>query len=247
MLRSLKEIQNYKIFAKDGEIGSVDSFLFDDLSWNTRYVVADIGTWLSNKSVLISPFMIEEADVKDKKLFIKLTKDEIENSPSIDEKLPVSSLKKSERKKEQNIILLPRINQSDEHIPPQTARVSENESDFGLKEKDYGHFRSTKEVIGYKIHAMDGEIGHVEDFIVDSKLTWSIYFLVVDTGGWLSGKKVIVSSKWINRISWDKKEVQVDLIKDKIQNSPPYDPSMPINREYETLLFDYYGKPRYWV
>ena len=247
MLRSLKDLQYYNVQAKDGEIGKVDSFLFDDLSWNTRYLVADIGSWLTEKYVLISPFIIDEANSEDNDIHIRSTKDEIRDSMNIEDRPPVFMQKEKENKEEQHIILLPQSTLTGVNVPPYHIRVKENDDEFGLKQKEYGHLRSTKEVIGYKIQAIDGEIGTVEDFIVDSKLTWSIYFIVIDTDGWLVDRKVLVSPKWITGINWNKKEVKVDLIKNKIENSPIYDPEKPIDREYESLLFEYYSKPKYWV
>jgi sporulation protein YlmC with PRC-barrel domain len=64
------------------------------------------------------------------------------------------------------------------------------------------HLRSTGDVTGYRIHAADGEIGDVEDFIIDDQ-TWNVHFLVVDTGHWFPGKKVLISPRWISKIKWE--------------------------------------------
>jgi len=67
--------------------------------------------------------------------------------------------------------------------------------------RDDPHLRSTRQVTGYHIHATDGELGHVEDFIVDDE-NWAVRFLVVDTRNWLPGKKVLLSPQWIERVEW---------------------------------------------
>lgn len=108
------------------------------------------------------------------------------------------------------------------------------------------HLRSSDEVKGYRIHASDGEIGHVEDFILEDE-EWRIRYLVVDTGKWLPGKKVLVAPMWIKDILWADSMVVVNLTKEEIENSPPYSPELPINRDYEEVLYDYYGRPKYWV
>src|SRR5205807_5692272 len=72
------------------------------------------------------------------------------------------------------------------------------------------HLRSTTEVAGYTVEARDGEIGRVGDFIVDDE-TWAIRYLVVETGTWWSGKKVLVPPGWINSINWPEATVTVDL------------------------------------
>ena len=104
---------------------------------------------------------------------------------------------------------------------------------------------SSRKIIGYYIQARDGEMGHVEDFIIDTD-TWHIRYMVVDTKNWWPGKKVLVSPRWIQDIRWDDAHVTVDLSRDQIKASPEYDPSKPIPRDYETRLHDHYGRPAYW-
>jgi len=108
------------------------------------------------------------------------------------------------------------------------------------------HLRSTNELLGYDIEATDGEIGHVEDFIADEE-SWIIHYMVVDTRDWLPGKKVLVSPLWVDYISWAGSRVHVDLTRKMIKDSPEFDPKAPVNREYEERLYDYYGRPKYWL
>jgi hypothetical protein len=100
-------------------------------------------------------------------------------------------------------------------------------------------------VIGYHIAATDGAIGHVEDFLVD-EATWAIRYMVVDTRTWWSGKTVLVSPRWITRVDWDASKVEVDLTREQIKNSPVYDPSGSVQRDYEARLHSHYGRPGYW-
>jgi hypothetical protein len=103
--------------------------------------------------------------------------------------------------------------------------------------------RSTDEVFGYNISALDGDIGHIDDMIVDDD-TWTIHFWVVKTKSFLPGKKVLISPQYINYISWEDEKVFVDMTVDSIKNSPEYDPSRPVELEYETQLNNYYGRSR---
>jgi hypothetical protein len=107
------------------------------------------------------------------------------------------------------------------------------------------HLRSAEEVAGYHIHANDGEIGHVEDFIVGDG-SWTVRYMLVDTRNWLRGRKVLVAPAWIKSVSWLEGKVDVNLTKEQIKNSPEYDPSVPVNREYETHLVEFYGLSKYW-
>ena len=70
-------------------------------------------------------------------------------------------------------------------------------------------------------------------------------YIVVDTKNWLPGKKVLVPPAWIESADWLQKTVTVDLTKGQVERSPEYDPTSPVNREYEHQLYDFYGRPRY--
>ena len=63
------------------------------------------------------------------------------------------------------------------------------------------HLRSIAQVSGYAIHASDGEIGHVGDFIIDDQ-TWQLLDLVVDTHNWIGGKKVLIEVSHVHSISF---------------------------------------------
>ncbi|MEJ2285807.1 MAG: PRC-barrel domain-containing protein [Desulfobacterales bacterium] len=128
---------------------------------------------------------------------------------------------------------------------PAELRASRDKlaTDFEITEES--HPRSTREVSGYLIQAADGEIGHVEDFIVDDD-TWRLRYIVVDTRNWLPGRKVLISTQWTTAIDWAEEKFWIDLSTDRIKNSPEYDPAEPINRENEAKLYDYYGRPVYW-
>ena len=83
-------------------------------------------------------------------------------------------------------------------------------------------------MIDYHIHAIDGDIGHAGDFILDDE-SWVIRYLVVDTGIWLHGRSVLVSPQRIEKTNWSDSKIRIDLPKDQIKESPKYDPSVPVN------------------
>jgi sporulation protein YlmC with PRC-barrel domain len=108
------------------------------------------------------------------------------------------------------------------------------------------HLRSTQDVSGHHIQAADGEIGHVEDFIIDDK-TWAIRYLVIDTQNWWPGKKVLISPKWIERISWSESKVFVNLLRETIKLAPEYTDDYVVTRDYEAGLHRHYNRPGYWL
>lgn len=234
MLRGVKELYNYVLNAKDGEIGRCKDFLFDDRFWTIRYMVADTGKWLPGRRILISPISLDEPDWGSKRFQIKLTKEKIENSPTLDSDAPVSRQFESKwcayygyryywdgarawgmEPYPGDLSLRKR---GDKTVEPNIF-----EADPFL--------RSAKEVMGYYIQAIDGEIGHVEDFILDDK-PWIIRYMVVDTRNWLPGRKVLITPIWIDSVDWEKNKVGVNMTREKVKNSLEYDTSAPVNREY---------------
>lgn len=225
MLRSVNEIHGYKINAQDGEMGNVEDFYFDDETAYIRYLVVSTGPWLFGKKVLLSPVALDKPDWATQTLSVNVTKEQIKNAPDIDISKPVS------RQLESRLYGYYGWHPywSFPPVPPENP-----------------HLRSAEEVEGYHIHARDGEIGHVEDFIADDEL-WIIRYLVVDTRNWLPGKKVVISPVWLERVNWFERKVDVDLSQEEIKGAPEYDPSAPVNRQYEERLYDFYGRPRYWI
>jgi sporulation protein YlmC with PRC-barrel domain len=105
--------------------------------------------------------------------------------------------------------------------------------------------RSTKDVTGRTIQARDGEIGHVSDFVVDDE-DWAIRYLIVDTRNWWPGKKVLISTQWIERISWEESKVFINLTREAVKGSPEYTEEALITRDYEEELHRHYLRERYW-
>ncbi len=94
--------------------------------------------------------------------------------------------------------------------------------------------------------ATDGQIGHVEDFIIDDE-TWAIRYLIIDTQNWLPGKKVLLSPRWIESVSWDESKVFVSISRKAVEQSPEYTEESLLTREYETGLHKHYNRQGYWV
>jgi hypothetical protein len=114
------------------------------------------------------------------------------------------------------------------------------------KESPDSHLRSMEAVTGYRIEAADGEIGHVDGFVVDDE-AFAIRYIEVATRNWLPGTKVLVSPAWIERVSWADSAVFTGLSRETIKDGPEYIESQPITREYENRLYLHYGRPPYWM
>ncbi len=245
MLNSAKTLKGYRLKSIDGEIGEVKEFYFDDRYWAVRYLVADAGNWLTNRQVLISPYALKEVIREDKDIAVNLTKKQIEGSPLLDSDKPVSKQFEETYFKYYGWPAYwggPFMWGHYSNI----LRNPEGRKKDGKEAKAWDpHLRSTQYITGYKVQAGDGEIGHVEDFIIDD-VTWAIRYLVINTGEWMSGKKVLISPRWIDRVSFDESKVFTGLSRDDIKNSPEYtEASMP-NRDYEERLHLHYKRQGYW-
>lgn len=251
MLNKAKTLKGYKLDSLDGEIGRVKEFYFDDQHWAIRYLVADTGNWLTGRQVLISPYALVAAIKAEQHIAVDLTKKQIEESPALNSDKPVS------RQFEESYYgyygwpmywsgpymwgAYPYFGRANIVQNREQVRVSTQ----GEKAWD-PHLRSTDTVSGYHVEATDGEIGHVEDFIIDDE-TWAIRYLVVATRNWWPGKKVLVSPQWIERVSWSESKVFVNLSREAIKQSPEYSAEALITRDYETGLHQHYQRPGYWA
>jgi len=229
MLRNIKRLCGNKLAASDGEIGHVKDFYFDDQKWAIRYVVADTGSWLPGRQVLLSPHAFRSLHQAGKLLAMNLTRKQIEDSPPADLHKPVSRQYEDEYYRYYGWPCywegsglwgtgdIPRVE------PPSEPFLAEAGVVNGTSpESSDAHLRSTQAVNGYHIQASDGTIGHICDFIMDDE-SWAIRQLVVKTGHRFSGKEVRLATRTVNWIDYKASRVWVDLTKEEIERSPVHD------------------------
>jgi len=246
MLDKVKTLDDYKLTNHDeDEIGTVKEFYFDDQYWTIRYLVADTGNWLTGRQVLLSPYALIAVIPEERHITLNLTKQQIESSPALSSDKPVSQ----QFERDYYGYYGWPMYWSGSYAwgaYPYLVRDYEPKHEQTPEEKGWNpHLRSTHEVTGYHIQATDGELGHVEDFIIDDE-TWAIRYLIVDTRNWWPGKKILIAPQWIDRVSWGESKVFVKLLRETIQQAPAYiDESL--DRDYETRLHRHYSRPGYWV
>jgi hypothetical protein len=245
MFIRVSELKNLTLSSLDGDIGRCRDFLFNDEQWVVRYLEVNTSRWLLGRRVLISPAAVGIPDIENKRLPVVLTKAEIESAPGLHEDQPVS--RQYEEAYAQHFGQLyywwggglwgagfypGDILPSRDAVPPvNPPKVEVDDED--------NHLRSAAEVIRYKTHAVDGDIGEVSDFILDSN-SWTIAFAELDTRRWLPGRKVLLPMSWVSRISWVDRAFHVDVSQAAIKTAPEIEE--PISIEAIKAYYSHFGK-----
>jgi hypothetical protein len=266
MLRKVADLEGYPLEATNGAIGQVTDFLFDDESWVVRYIVVQTGEWLANRSVLISPIAIGQPAWSYRTLRVPMTTDEVKNSPDVDTNKPVSRQYELEYfgyygyypyywgnsglwgASNNPGALRARVGSVGAGVEGHTVAEDRARLELEVEQhrNDDPHLRSTNAVMHYHIKASDGGIGHVQGLLLDED-TWAIRYLIVDTSNWWLGHKVLVAPQWIQSVSWSERTVSINLTREAIKGSPPYNSEGALHRDDEADLYNHYQRAGYWA
>lgn len=261
MLNHAKKIRKYTLRCRDGDIGTVKEFLFDDQRWIVRYLVIDTGGWLSGRKVLLAPQAITDVDSVAEVISVDLTKEQIESSPPVTSDHPVSRQMEEDHHVYygwstywgdsgalgmspyfgvpigiggHSVETGPETN----YMDPRNSKPVENEiidQTIARHEQQADpHLRSTSEVTGYDLIASNGEVGTVDDFIIDAQ-QWSIRYLIIATGHWWSGKEVLIAPHWIQEIRWSDAKVFITIDRALVKSAPEYSGTVPSPAVEEAL------------
>lgn len=219
MLRSLDALVGYTVKAKDGDIGKVYDFFFDDQSWKIRYLVVETGGWLRRRRVLIAPAALGHPDWDHRAFPVSLTQDQVRSSPDVDAYKPVSRQQETAMNRYYGWPAF-RIKDRQDTMSPRP----EDEASKGDP-----HLRSSREVGFYHVAAQAEQWGEIEDFLADEN-TWQIRQMVVVSPKWqtwTARRKVLVDTASVSGISCATRFVSVGLSHMEIDGCPVYDPSAP--------------------
>jgi hypothetical protein len=236
---ALSVLKGYHVVGSNRKIGTVKDMLFVDDRWKVRWLVVDIGSRLSGRKVLIHPSAIAEMDHSLEELRVPLTRQQVEGSPDIGADRKLS--KDLEARLFAHYGWDPNWGGSlasgtSEGPPVLPGAVGESVDD--------PHLRSFEAVTDYRLRATDGEIGNVEDFLVD-RAGWNIGYLIVAVGKWWFGKQVLVAPYAVTGIDWLNGEILLNVTSEQVKSSPAWSPLQLIETEYEAKLHQHYGWPDY--
>jgi hypothetical protein len=250
MLHGVQSILNRPIQGAEDELGSLGDVLFDSYTWQVRYLVVDTGGAFSEREILLAPEIVAHANWReaDRAIQVPLTAEQLEQSPRVDTERAVTRQQERDLAdyfgwtKYWNQNAPPRAGSAEVAAPRKAASPPAD----AAEQEEEPDLRSVNETTGYRIAATDGEIGHLEDFLLDLD-HWIIRYLLVKTRTWLPGRQVLLSPAWIEAIAWEDRHVRVNLSRGQIAASPKYDPGQPVERAYEKRLHESYGRSKYWL
>jgi uncharacterized protein YrrD len=248
MTRTMKSILGSVVNGADGELGRVTDVYFDDRRWTVRYLVVAPTDIDRSTPFLLSPIAVTGVR-EDGAIEASLSKEQAVKAPDVDEHQPVS------RQMEQAFMdhygwayywqgpelwgswaapiglatpgpgARPRGALDPDAVTPLGGTELEGSSTEAANEQD-STLRSASEVGGYRVQAIDDEIGHVQDLLVHEQ-SWQIHCVVVDTRNWWFGKKVTVPARQFNRIDWSERKILVEATREQVKASSEYDEDHP--------------------
>jgi hypothetical protein len=251
MLWDASTIKGYDVEASDGPIGKVADLLFEDVGWVVRWLVVDVGHWLTGRKVLIPLSALGQPDPARRRLPVKLTVQQVKDSPDVDTNKPVSRQCEARADKYYSWVPYPVGSHATFHntmaqpfvepLPFSETRPSGPAGDDAEPEVPGDpHLRSIAAVIGYHIHATDGDIGHIENFLIEDR-EWTIRYLTVDTKNWWPGETVLISPHSVREIDWVHHSIRVDIDRQKIKGGPRYDSAISGNGMFDQEFLSYFG------
>ena len=203
MLHDLNALTGSLVIATDGEMGSIRNFLFDDQSWTIRYLVVDVGGWLMRRAVVLAIAAVEQPDWVKKTFHVHLTKEQVRHSPDVDTEKPVS---RQQEIAMQEYFGWPSYWAVSELGPASSLPPGRK---YPLHTKEDSHLRGAWDLAGYEVWSTGGEIGCVDNFIMDDS-SWHLGYLDVKAGGWLYNRSVLVPTRWVKSVSWADRRVNLD-------------------------------------
>ena len=229
MLRQMEALEKFKIIGKDGEVGELDDFFFDDGEWTVRELVIRSGDWLSGSRVLILPHSVIAIDTEQKAIAVSLTRQQIEEAPAP----PAESEELLGRYYEALLYeyyafpfywLGPEVWGYTWHpngVPIDAMDPKEAEQMARLRESRSARLRSFNIVNGFSIACVDGSLGDVEDMIFDDE-NWTIQYIVVDTHKFLPSKNVLVPPRAVQEVAWQDATMHLDMKKADLKALPSF-------------------------
>ncbi len=239
-----------EIQARDGRIGKVTDIYFDDKTWNVRYIVVTCEGWFDRREIILIPSSIRMPSTNTQMLMTDLTMEQVKNSPKVSSDLPVSRQYETELHEYYAWTpywtypiygnygfssYYPNVEKTASALKQQPGSEHANETYYD------SHLRSLKGIKGYHIRAVDDELGHIEDLVIDSEIAEVTHF-VVDTVNWWPSKHVLIEVSSVRSIDWESRTLSTFLDRGTIKAAPEFDATRTLEPEAMEALWNYYHR-----
>ena len=262
MLFAASGLIDCKVNASDGGVGAVNDLLFDDRTWKIRWLTIEAGDWLAGRRVFIHPSALAPITLPAKPtvpmmspgealtLTVNLTRSEVEAGPHARVDVPLT--------RDMEALLYDHYGWDPFWGPSYFGPAVSTNSEAGLVEAaarraaeaeippldGADHLHSVADFKGYAVHALDGDIGHVENLLADDA-NWDIRYLVIATRNWWPGKVTQLSPYAVKDIDWLDEKVNMNVTRDQVRSAPAWDPLAMTNEVTEDALHRHFGWPGY--
>lgn len=228
MLVNANDVLGYRIGVDGAPAAVLRDLLIGQDSATVRYLVTDSEAWLATSSVLLAPGVVVGIDRDQQMLQTGLDRALLDRAPGLPRGTPPG------REHERRL---------HDHFGWTPYWDSAGDDPAGGDRDE--QLLSARHLIGFYAQAVDGAVGHVEDLIVDLQ-AWQVRYLEIDTRNWVPGRRVLVAPGWLHAIDRPNRTVALDLSRELVRSSPPYDRKAPLDRSLEENLYRHYGRTGYW-
>lgn len=250
MLRSIKNLIGYNVVAADGEIGTSNDFVIDDHTWSVRYLAVATDLISEERLLLLPAVILQRPDWAARMFPVSAATEQIKAAPLLKKDKPVTQSAAEQLAahyasepywvRGPTEGLPPR-----EQVPGDQPDASDEASVLSRPAVDQTHVVRARDLLEFSVHGKEGEVGQVDDLIVSDD-SWQLLYVASEVGLWLGRQKILLAVEWLRAADRDIRALVFDVGRGEINRSPEYDPNQPVNRRYEEILFDAYGRPKYW-
>jgi hypothetical protein len=263
MLFAVSGLEGCPVKVKDGDdVGAVKDFLFDEENWKIRWMVVAADHWLPGRKLYIHPSAIAPLTLPPKpklpmmspgeslELTVNLSREQIAAGPHSGDDEPL--------KKDMELLLYDYygwdpywgathfggavLPNAEARIVADAARREAEAETLPLDGVDRLH--NVVEFKGYYVHALDGDIGHVENVLADDS-NWEIRYLVIATRNWWPGKIVQLAPYAVKDIDWFGERINMNVTRDRVRSAPAWDPLAMMDEVSEQQFHRHFGWPGY--
>ncbi len=247
MLLRFSELKHYKLVTSEEQVlGQLHDIYFDDASWTVRYIVMHPTTVAEKNAVLISPLAVGNPHAEKRMLPVHLKHEQIQQSPDVEERLPISRQKEIELAEyydwptywTQMAARVPGVVKELAQSRDQRPDIMEAHA-----EESPSNLRSAKEILRYNVLAENEPVGHVDDVVAETEY-WNIPLLGVDVAPLRTGHFILLPPFVVDDIRWQEKAVHVLADASKVMQAPYYDKTQTITDEVFTVFEQYFAQEK---